>query len=262
MSSRVLISFSAILLLSLCAWRWPRVKTQQNIYLRWFNHLALTVISFFLIKILVPFQLAALAQQTSEKGIGLFNFVDWPLWLEVLLGVIFFDCLIYWQHRLFHVVPVLWRLHRLHHSDDLMETSTAFRFHPIEIILSLFIKIGGVFLFGARIETIIAFEILLNTTAMFNHSNLLLSRGLERLLKYVLVTPDFHYVHHSTVKSETNSHYGFCLPWWDYLFGSYRKESYENLDRVVIGLDEFKGKEIHRLDHLVIQPFVKIDSKN
>ncbi|MGR3839169.1 MAG: sterol desaturase family protein, partial [Cognatishimia sp.] len=185
-----------------------------------------------------------------------FNALDWPLWLEFLLEVLIFDFAIWAQHLITHKVPVLWRLHRVHHADRDMDVTTAIRFHPVEIALSMGLKIGLVYLIGPSVIAIVVFEILLNGTAMFNHANLRLTLGVDRLLRMVLVTPDMHRVHHSVHRHEHDSNYGFSLSLWDRLFGTYIAQPEKGHDEMTVGL-QWQDERPAKLGWLLALPFLR-----
>jgi sterol desaturase/sphingolipid hydroxylase (fatty acid hydroxylase superfamily) len=183
------------------------------------------------------------------------NITPWPGMLEGLIGFVALDLIIYAQHIAFHKVPMLWRLHRMHHADLDIDVSTGLRFHPIEIILSTLIKIAVVLLVGVPAAAVIAFEVALNATSMFNHSNAAMPNWLDRVLRLLVVTPDMHRVHHSIRRHETDSNFGFNLPWWDRLFGTYRALPEAGHDTMTIGLPVFRDPAELRLDRLITQPF-------
>ena len=200
--------------------------------------------------------LALAALDAGAQGWGLFNALDWPLWLEFLLAVLIFDFAIWAQHLITHKVPVLWRLHRVHHADRDMDVTTAIRFHPVEIALSMGLKIGLVYLIGPSVIAIVVFEILLNGTAMFNHANLRLPLGVDRLLRMVLVTPDMHRVHHSVHRHEHDSNYGFSLSLWDRLFGTYIAQPEKGHDEMIVGL-QWQDERPAKLGWLLALPFFR-----
>ena len=177
-----------------------------------------------------------------------------PSWIEVVLAVLVLDLAIYGQHVLFHHVPALWRVHRMHHADLDIDVTTGTRFHPVEVVLSFGIKFVTVVAIGASSLSILIFEVLLNATSLFNHSNLRLAPRLERLLRWFVVTPDMHRVHHSIVRRETNSNFGFNLPWWDRLFGTHRPQPEAGHEDMAIGIDEFRTPKELRLDRMLTQP--------
>jgi sterol desaturase/sphingolipid hydroxylase (fatty acid hydroxylase superfamily) len=170
--------------------------------------------------------------------------------------VVVLDLVIYLQHVLFHAVPALWRLHRMHHADLDFDVTTGLRFHPIEIVLSMGIKLAVVAVLGPPAAAVLVFEVILNGTAMFNHSNIRIPLGLDRILRWVVVTPDMHRVHHSVVPQETNSNFGFNLPWWDRLFGTYRAQPAEGHDGMTIGIELFRARRDLWLDRMLIQPLL------
>ena len=223
--------------------------------MRWFGNCGILVVSTLCLRLLAVLAPVSVAIWTAEQNIGLFNLIAVPIWLAGLISFVLLDMLIYWQHRLFHTVPALWRLHRMHHTDTSIDVTTALRFHPLEMCLSLLVKSLAVLVLGAPAAAVLLFEIALNATAMFNHANLRLPIALDRFLRLVVVTPDMHRVHHSTLESETNSNFGFNIPWWDRLFGSYTAQPKDGHAGMTIGLDEFRDLSDSRPDQLLIQPF-------
>jgi sterol desaturase/sphingolipid hydroxylase (fatty acid hydroxylase superfamily) len=173
----------------------------------------------------------------------------------VVLSVVILDLAIYLQHVLFHAVPALWRLHRMHHADLEFDVSTGLRFHPVEILLSTVIKLAVVAALGAPALAVVIFEVLLNATSMFNHSNVRVPLGIDRMLRWLVVTPDMHRVHHSITPRETNSNFGFNLPWWDRLFGTYRAQPQAGHEAMTIGIEQFRDVRELRLDRMLLQPF-------
>ncbi len=221
---------------------------------RWINNLLLGVSGAIVSRFLYfLFPIAISASYSQNKG--LFSLIELNLFWRVLLCVIVLDLLIYFQHLVFHKVPILWRLHRVHHTDTEFDTTTALRFHPLEIALSILIKSLFVFILGIDPLSLLVFEIVLNFSAMFNHSNFSLPRYIEKLCVQIIVTPDMHRIHHSVIKNETNSNYGFCLSVWDKVFKTYLSQPISNPRLMDIGLEDNRGIEDHRLDHLLKQPF-------
>lgn len=206
---------------------------------RWLTNWALVVIdtaTLRLIAVVLPLLAIGAALDAERLGWGLFNALDWPGWLELILAVAILDLAIWAQHVAMHKVPVLWRLHRVHHADRDMDVTTAIRFHPIEIALSIGIKIGVVYVLGPSALAVLVFEIILNGTALFSHSNLRLPAGMERRLRWLLVTPDMHRVHHSVSRVEHDSNYGFALSVWDRLFRTYTAAPAKGHDGMTVGL--------------------------
>jgi sterol desaturase/sphingolipid hydroxylase (fatty acid hydroxylase superfamily) len=222
---------------------------------RWPSNLGVLAVDAVLVRLLVPTAAVGVALVAAERGFGLFHVIGWPAWLAGLVGFVILDLVIYGQHVVFHHVPWLWRLHRMHHADLDFDVTTGLRFHPIEILLSLLIKIATVALFGIPAVAVVAFEVVLNATSMFNHSNASVPRRLDRVVRLIVVTPDMHRVHHSVVRGETDSNFGFNLPWWDRLFGTYRGEPAAGHDGMTIGLPVFRDRGELRLDRLLTQPF-------
>ena len=185
----------------------------------------------------------------------MFNLVAWSYWIEVVVSVIVLDMAIYFQHRLFHGVPMLWRLHRMHHADLDVDATTGNRFHPIEIVLSMVIKFGVIALIGTPLLAVLLFEVLLNATSLFNHANIRVARWLEPVLRWLVVTPDMHRVHHSIHRDETDSNFGFNLPWWDRIFRTYRAQPRDGHDGMTLGIEEFRDEKELKLWRMVAQPF-------
>jgi len=229
----------------IAVWEWLKPRRQQSArrVSRWANNLGLVVVASLLVRLVVPMGLAVIAFQVQAAGWGLFNHLTLSLWLEIVLALVLLDLAIYWQHRMFHQVPVLWRLHRVHHSDLAFDVSTAVRFHPLEILLSIFIKGLLVLMLGIPATAIIIFEVILNGVALFNHGNIRLPKGWDAVLRSVLVTPDMHRVHHSNIPSETNSNYGFNLSIWDKIFGSHTAQPQKGHQGINIGLKEYSSQQ-------------------
>ncbi len=236
----------------------PQRQLQQSKLKRWFSNLGLVVLNTLLLRAIFPLAAVGVAAIAQEQGWGLFNILSRPSWQAILLSILALDFVIYLQHVMFHALPTLWRLHKVHHADLDFDVTTGLRFHPLEILLSLGIKIVAIILLGAPVLAVILFEIILNGTAMFNHGNVRLPKGLDRLLRLLVVTPDMHRVHHSVIPSETNSNFGFNLPWWDYLLGTYQAQPAASHDGMTIGLGEYQGKpEVEQLPWMLLLPFEK-----
>lgn len=207
---------------------------------RWFTNLAMTVLNTLVLRamaVALPFLAIGAAMDAGRLGWGLFNALDWPLWVEGLLSIVILDLAIWAQHWVTHKVPVFWRFHRVHHADRDLDVTTAVRFHPVEIAVSMGLKIGLVYLLGPAAVAVLIFEVLLNATALFNHANLAIPASVERVLRMVLVTPDMHRVHHSILRAEHDSNFGFALSVWDRLFGTYRAKPDAGHDTMVVGLE-------------------------
>ena len=211
-------------------------------------------IDIILVRIIFPTAAVGAALVCEAQGWGLFNAVAIPFAVAVLVSVILLDLAIYLQHALFHAVPALWRLHRMHHADLDIDVTTGVRFHPVEILLSLLIKFAVIALLGAPALAVLTFEVLLNATSMFNHSNVRMPAPVDRIVRLLVVTPDMHRVHHSIVRTETNSNFGFNFPWWDRLFGTYRAQPAAGHDGMTIGVEVFRDPAELRLDRMLLQP--------
>ena len=233
----------------------PRRPWSVGRVARWPSNLGILIVDALLVRLLIPTAAVGVGLLATEHGFGLFHLVAWPAWLAGLIGFTVLDLVIYGQHVVFHRVPWLWRLHRMHHADLDIDVSTGVRFHPVEILLSMLIKIATVALFGIPAGAVVAFEVALNATSMFNHSNVRMPQWLDRVVRLMVVTPDMHRVHHSVVRRETDSNFGFNLPWWDRLFGTYRPEPAAGHDGMTIGLPIFRDPAELRLDRLLTQPF-------
>lgn len=223
---------------------------------RWFANIGIVFINTVVLRVLFPAGAVGISIWTGHHGWGIFNLIEWPLWVEAVLTVVLLDFVIYIQHVMFHALPVLWRLHMMHHADLDYDLTTGTRFHPIEIVISMGIKAGAITLLGAPVIGVIIFEILLNGAAMFNHGNFFIPLGVDRILRLLVVTPDMHRVHHSVFPSETNSNFGFNLPWWDRLFGTYRPQPTKGHEQMTIGLNQFRDPSRLTLPWMIALPFV------
>jgi len=237
----------------------PRRRQKLGRGTRWPSNIGIVVLDTVLVRLVFPTTAVGLTLLAETRGWGLFRVLDLPAWANVLLAVAALDLVIYLQHVLFHAVPVLWRLHRMHHADLEIDVTTGARFHPIEILLSMGLKLGVVAALGAPAVAVLAFELLLNATSMFNHSNVRMPGWLDRCLRWIVVTPDMHRVHHSIVVRETNSNFGFNLPWWDRLFGTYRAQPAAGHEAMIIGIEQFREPAEQRLDRMLTQPFREDD---
>ena len=222
---------------------------------RWASNLLIVAINTLTVRLLFPTAAVGMALLATEQGWGILNNVALPQGLEVILAVVALDFAIYLQHVLFHAVPALWRLHMVHHSDVDIDVTTGARFHPVEIVLSILIKFAVILVLGPSATAVIAFEVLLNGAAMFNHSNIRIPPRIDRVLRLFIVTPDMHRVHHSVIKDETNSNFGFNLPWWDRLLGTYRVQPRLGHRHMVIGLRSFRDPAWLTLPRLLVLPF-------
>ena len=246
--------FAAVLVaMALLEHAFPR-RPQLLSWRRWPSNFGLVALSSLLLRLVAPAGAVGVAVWAESRGLGLLPALGAPVWAALPVAVVLLDLLIYFQHRVFHAVPVLWRLHRVHHADPELDASSGLRFHPVEILLSLAIKAAAVVTLGAPAEAVLVFEVLLNATALFNHANLAIPAWLDRPLRWALVTPDMHRVHHSEIREETDSDFGFCLSCWDRIFGTYRAEPAKGQLGMVIGVEGFRADDEQRLDRLLLQP--------
>jgi sterol desaturase/sphingolipid hydroxylase (fatty acid hydroxylase superfamily) len=221
---------------------------------RWPSNLGVVVVDTLVLRLIFPTAAIGAALLAEQRGWGLFNVLAAPRWLAILASVLLLDLTIYLQHVLFHAVPFLWRLHRMHHTDLEFDVTTGVRFHPIEIVLSMVIKLTVVAALGVPALGVLIFEVLLNATSMFSHGNVRLPARLDRILRCIVVTPEMHRVHHSVLPTETNSNFGFNVPWWDRLFGTYRPQPAAGHLGMTIGIETFREPRELRLDRMLVQP--------
>ncbi len=232
----------------------PRRVLSMSKFLRWRSNWSISILNSLMLPLVFPLLAVGVAVLAEERGWGLFNLLQLPVGLSIPLFILLFDLAIYWQHRLYHLVPPLWRLHRMHHADPDFDVSTGIRFHPLSIILSMLIKMALVVLLGPPAVAVLLAEVLLNVTAMFNHGNIYIPPRLDRVLRWFMVTPDMHRVHHSVNTAETNRNFGFNFPWWDRLFGSYQDQPEAGHVDMRIGVDGFQDREEQLLYRLLLHP--------
>jgi len=232
----------------------PRRARSHTRLLRWPNNIAISVLNTAVLRLITPTAAVGLALLGQENGWGLLNQVGMPVWLSFLIAVLILDFVIYLQHLLFHAVPILWRFHRMHHADTDIDVTTGVRFHPVEIVLSMVLKLSVVAALGPPAIAVVVFEVVLNATSMFNHSNIKLPLAFDRVLRLFVVTPDMHRVHHSVLPNETNSNFGFNIPWWDRLCGTYRAQPEKGHEGMTIGIEQFREPRELWLDRMLTQP--------
>ena len=260
---RFVVFLIVFLVLVAAEWALPRRKRSLPRAGRWTTNIGIVVldtITLQLIAIVIPLLAIGAAMDASERGWGIFNYLGWPAWLEILIVVVFLDFVIWAQHMIMHKIPVLWRLHRVHHADRDVDVTTAVRFHPIEIALSMIIKIGFVYVLGAAVLAIVLFEIMLNGMAMFNHANLKLSARTDAVLRLIVVTPDMHRVHHSTLRTEHDTNFGFSLSVWDHLFGTYTPQPSRGHETMSLGL-QWQDDSPAQLGWSLMLPFKRDDNR-
>ncbi|MEY8829747.1 sterol desaturase family protein [Sedimentitalea sp. XS_ASV28] len=250
------LSFFLGILIAMAIWELaaPRRRREIPRVLRWTNNLGVVVVDTILVRLTFPIVAVGLALMAEERGWGLFNVIEAPAWVAFVVSLLALDLAIYLQHVMFHAVPALWRLHRMHHADLEFDVTTGLRFHPVEILLSMGIKLAVVAALGPPAAVVLVFEVVLNGTAMFNHSNIRIPLGLDRILRLIVVTPDMHRVHHSVHPRETNSNFGFNLPWWDRLLGTYLAQPRDGHEEMTIGIEQFRTRRDLWLDRMLIQP--------
>jgi sterol desaturase/sphingolipid hydroxylase (fatty acid hydroxylase superfamily) len=251
------VSAFALIFVAMAAWEIaaPRRGLTVGRKPRWPSNLGILLVDVAAVRILVPTAAVGAALFAAGRGWGLLHLAGLRLSVAALIGFLVLDLVIYGQHILFHKLPVLWRMHRMHHADLDIDVTTGGRFHPFEILISLAIKIATVIAFGIPVVAVLLFEVVLNATSMFNHANVAMSPALDRVLRFFLVTPDMHRVHHSILRKETDSNFGFNLPWWDRLFGTYRAQPEAGHAGMTIGLPVFRDPRELRIDRLLTQPF-------
>jgi len=248
--------FVVILLLMMAAETlMPRKARVQRRGLRWLSNMGLVVIDSLIVRLVFPIVAVGVASYAAAQGWGLLNIIALPDWAAVLIAIIILDMMIYWQHVISHKWAPLWALHKVHHSDRDIDVTTALRFHPAEIILSMVFKMALVLTLGAPVIAVIIFEIILNGCAMFNHSNVRVPPAFDKALRAVMVTPDMHRVHHSIIERETNSNYGFSTSLWDRIFKSYIPQPKDGHDDMTIGLSEYQDKSPANLLWALLLPF-------
>ena len=250
--------FGILSLMLICEVIFPMRKNNLiSSYSRKFHNLGIVVFNTVTLRLVFPVVAVGVAQWCQNNNIGFLHYLDIPTWLVVLIGFLILDLFIYLQHVLFHYLPLLWKIHRVHHADMEYDVTTGLRFHPIEIILSMIIKFAVIIFIGAPVLSVIIFEIVLSSAAMFNHSNIKIPKIVDKILRLLFVTPDMHRVHHSIIPSETNTNFGFNFPWWDRLFGTYLAQPIEGHDKMIIGVNKFREPKNLHLHRMLIQPFIK-----
>ena len=235
----------------------PRRALTVSKGMRWANNLGLVLLNSVVIRILFPVAAIGVAATADLKGWGLLNLYNLPFPVAIVITVVVMDFVIWLQHVMVHAIPLLWRLHRVHHVDLDYDVTTGARFHTIEIVLSMLIKFVTIVLLGPPVVAVVIFEVMLNATAMFNHSNVKMPSGLDRVLRWFVVTPDMHRVHHSVEDDEANSNFGFNLPWWDRLFGTYRDQPRDGHKGMTIGIHKYRDpKKVDHLPGMLVLPFI------
>ncbi len=254
---RLLIFGALVIALALAEWRWPRHRAPARRARRWPVNLGLGLLNTVCLRLLAPVLAYAVAVWAGQRGIGMFNLLEAPTWLAVAISMLLLDMAIYWQHRILHRVGWLWRLHRVHHTDLALDVSSGLRFHPLEILLSLGVKVAVVLALGAPPIAVLAFEILLSSFALFTHTNLAIPERVDRILRWIIVTPDMHRIHHSVLREEHDRNFGFNASWWDRVFASYRDQPRQPQADMRLGLEQFRQTSEQRFPRLLVQPFAR-----
>lgn len=233
----------------------PRRARQVSRRRRWPSNISISALNQVFVRLIVPASAIALAVTAEKNEWGLFGQLSFAGWVEIVAAILILDLAIYLQHLIYHAIPILWRFHRMHHADVEFDVTTGIRFHPLSVLLSAFIKLAVVLAIGPAPVAVLAFEVLLNATSLFNHSNLRIPQAAERVLRLLVVTPDMHRVHHSSNPTETNRNFGFNFPWWDRIFRTYRAQPAMGHSEMVVGLEQFREEPELRLDRMLSQPF-------
>ncbi len=252
------LAFFTGVLLAMAGWEQLAPKRRWSVSRggRWLSHLTISAVNVAAVRLLLPATAVALALIGEREGWGLLPRLALPYGLAVLVAVVALDFVIYLQHVLFHAVPALWRLHRVHHADLDFDVTTGIRFHPVEIVLSMLIKYAAIVVLGTPAAGVLIFEVLLNATSMFNHGNVRMPAVLDRVLRWFVVTPDMHRVHHSVLPHETNSNFGFNLPWWDRLLGTYKDQPAAGHEAMTIGLEGWRDEQqVEGVAGILVLPF-------
>jgi len=250
-------SFFIAVLLIMALWELRSARRPQTIdrNKRWPHNLMIVVVNTLAVRLIFPMVAIGAAFLAADKGWGVLSLISLHHWFSVFIAIVILDLVIYFQHRMFHAIPWLWRLHRMHHADLEFDVTTGLRFHPLEILLSMGLKIVVVIALGAPAVAVLIFEVLLNATAMFNHGNVYIPETVDRYLRRFIVTPDMHRVHHSILPQETDSNFGFNLPWWDRIFKTYTDQPSAGHSNMTIGIEDFRDPEQLKLNQMLIQPF-------
>jgi sterol desaturase/sphingolipid hydroxylase (fatty acid hydroxylase superfamily) len=256
---RLSFFFGVFAIVALWEWRAPRRTLVLKKSVRWFNNLLIIFINSLILRLIFPTAAVGIAFLAQQNNWGFFNVYQAPLALSVIASVIILDFTVYLQHVIAHSLPLLWRIHRVHHVDLDYDVTTGARFHPLEIILSILVKFSAILLLGVPVIAVIIFEIMLNATAMFNHGNIKLPKKLDKIMRWFLVTPDMHRIHHSIERDETNSNFGFSLTWWDRIFGTYKEQARAGQTGMTIGIHNYTNpKETNHIWGMLMLPFKKM----
>ncbi len=258
MSTEPLIRLGSFFMVLAAMAFWERLRSRRVLTVsraqRWTNNLGMMFVYLLLLRLVFPLLAIDMAVLSGERGWGLLNNTGIPFWAAFITGILVLDLAMYLQHVILHAIPVLWRLHMVHHADLDFDTTTGLRFHPVEVLLSMVFKMAVIVALGPPASAVLLFEVLLNASSMFNHGNVSMPPALDRALRLAVVTPDMHRVHHSVVIRETNSNFGFSFSWWDRLFGTYRAQPAAGHEGMTIGLSQFRESRRLTLPRLLVLP--------
>jgi sterol desaturase/sphingolipid hydroxylase (fatty acid hydroxylase superfamily) len=246
---------SAFVIIALWELFAPRRVLETSKTVRWTNNLGLAAVNIVFVRVLFPSAVVGVAILANERGVGLLNMFPIPYPLAMILSFLALDLMMYSMHLMFHAVPALWRVHRVHHADVDFDMTTGVRFHPIQVVLSIPVKFAVVLVLGPPVLAVLAFEAVFSAVLVFSHANVRIPSAVDRVLRWFIVTPNMHRVHHSVDATETNSNFGFALTWWDRLLGTYHHEPAAGHERMAIGVDQFRTRRDSWLDRLLLQPF-------
>jgi len=257
-TSRMLFFLTVFCIMASLEYVIPKTPLFLSKIQRWANNFTLLFLDIVIIRVIFSTAVISMAVYTQENSIGLFYIFDIAFYLHCVVSIVLLDCVIYWQHRFFHTISFFWLFHKVHHSDMNYDVTTGFRFHPIELIFSMLIKISFIFILGVPVIAAIIFEILLNSLALFNHSNIKLPKRVDVILRYLIVTPDMHRIHHSVRSDELNSNFGFNISLWDRIFNSYKDKPKDTYEKMTIGLIDLQDKnKTVSLWSILKLPFIK-----
>ena len=253
---RLLFFFGIFALIGLWEVFAPRRALTMSKAIRWGSNIGIVVLNSVVLRLAFPVVAVGFAAYVNQQGWGVLNQFELDPLLAIIIAVVVMDFTIWLQHVMVHAIPLFWRLHRMHHADLDYDLTTGARFHPLEIILSMGIKLALIMLLGPPVVAVLIFEVILNALAMFNHGNIRLPLGLDRVMRLLIVTPDMHRVHHSMQDDETNSNFGFNLSIWDRIFGTYKAQPDLGHEKMIIGLDRFREPRDNTLPRMLVQPFI------
>ena len=253
---RLLFFLAFIIIFMIYEQFFPFYKRSSKFFSRWIVNFLFVAIDTLALRIFFPILAVGMAYLCEERGLGILNNLSFPFWVSLFISILLLDLGIWFQHFLFHKYNIFWRFHKIHHSDEELDFSTGFRFHPVEILISMVFKFIYILIIGPSALMIIIYEIILNGSSIFNHSNIIIPRHFELFLRKLIVTPSMHRIHHSIEEKETNSNFGFNLSIWDKIFGTYLQNSRRQEKDLVLGLEEFYKMKKKGIISLIVNPFI------